>query len=151
MRATLLISILMFFGSGFARAGALPRPGAATTPIESAVHFSLASTDGSLQYDCKHWIANPGAGDLTVICGKGTTTVKQYSVHFLVRTQPHGPAATSFEVLYWVTDRNVVGKVPGFSSHSQYFTVENQTQIREFTMSEGVENDTFQLTVHYRP
>lgn len=119
-------------------------------PLEERVHFSYSTSDGEFQLSCKHWIANEGAGDFSVICGKGTPTVKEYSVHLVVREHPRA-TKTSFEILYWVTDRNTKASVPDFKSHSQIINVAGSTKLQSFSMSQGLENDASFLQLEYKP
>ena len=129
-------------------AQALPAP-IPPEKLQDMIQFSYASTDGSFQLNCTHWIYNRMAGDFDVVCGKGTKWLKEFSVHLLIRTVPTAKT-TSFEIIYLLTDRNSKGPVPRFSSHSQLFTVDNTTSIKEFNMSLGVENDYAQLTLKYQ-
>jgi hypothetical protein len=114
------------------------------------IEFSYSTSDGEFQLACKHWIQNEGAGDFNVLCGKGTPTKKEYSVHLVVREHPRA-STTSFEVLYWVTDRNTSDPVPHFSSQTQIFTVDGKSHLREFIMSQGLENDAAQMRLKYTP
>ena len=118
--------------------------------LEQRIELSYSSTDGSFQLECKHWIQNASSGDFDVICGKGTSTVKQYSVHLVIREFPQ-KHSTTFEVLYWVTDRNTKQQMPGFSSHTQLFTVAGKSHIQQFIMSQGLENDGSQMRLKYTP
>lgn len=140
-----LIGLILFSSSSLAA-----DPRLSSVELENKIEFSYASTDGSFQLDCKHWIQNQSSGDFNVICGKGTRTVKEFSVHLIIRRFPH-QAATTFEVLYWVTDRNTKKPVPGFTSHSQLFTVSGKSQIQQFIMSQGLENDGSQMRLKYTP
>jgi hypothetical protein len=113
------------------------------------IDFHYSSSDGDFQLDCKHWIGNT-AGDFDVICGKGTRTVKQYLVHLVIR--PIAKATeTSFEVLYWVTDRSKKSPVAPFSSVSQIITVDTKSQLKKLRMSQGIENDYAMLDLTFAP
>lgn len=143
-----LIACLMVSAPLLAKAIPAPIP---PEKLQDLIEFSYNSMDGSFNLSCSHWIYNQSAGDFTVICGKGTRTVKEFSVHLLIRTLPT-TKTTTFEILYYLTDRNFKKEpVPRFSSHMQLFTVENQTSIKELISSLGVENDYAQLNMTYRP
>jgi hypothetical protein len=143
----LILGFLLFSWSH--RAQALPASIPASELLEK-IEFHYSSSDGGFELDCKHWIGNFNAGDFSVACGKGTKWIRFYSVHLLIRQIP-APTSTSFEILYWVTDRNAKGSTPAFSSHSQLVTIDKNAKIKEFRMSQGIENDYAQMSLHYRP
>jgi hypothetical protein len=145
-RLTSLLGIVFAFSSSSFAAGSR----ISSADLERRIEFSYASTDGVFALECKHWVQNESSGDFSVICGKGTSTVKEFSVHLVVREFVHAKS-TTFEVLYWVTDRNTRQQMPAFSSHSQLFTVAGKSQIQKFIMSQGLENDGSQMRLQYTP
>jgi hypothetical protein len=144
----LILCLSMFF---VLKAKAVPDP-LPSSDILDRIEFRYESNDGSFTLSCKHWIGNFSGGDFSVACGKGQGTgeIKNYSVHLRIRTVPKG-TLTIFELMYWITDRNVKTPVPAFASHSQLFTVSKVAEIHELQMSEGVENDYAQLVMRYKP
>ena len=127
----------------------LPLPKSSAEELMDKVSFNYSSSDGEFQLECKHWIGNT-AGDFDVICGKGTKTVKQYLVHLIIRPIKK-PTETTFEILYWVTDRNTKTPMPAFSSVSQLLTVDTKSQLKKIRMSQGIENDYAHMELTYIP
>lgn len=121
-----------------------------TKDLLDKIHFHYSSVDGTFQLECKHWIGNINSGDFDIVCGKGTKWMSWYAAHLVIRTYPRGPD-TTFEILYWVTDRNTKTQIPAFSSHSQLFTVNAKAKIKEFQMSQSLQNDYAQMRLTYKP
>jgi len=142
-----LILVVIVFSATFAPA---KTPAIVAKDLLDKIEFYYQNSDGTIELECKHWIGNFYSGDFEVACGKGTQLFKQYAAHVVVRSFSRGDQ-TTFEILYWITDKNVKGSVPSFSSHSQLFTVDRGTKIREFQMSQGIENDYAQLVLKYKP
>src|SRR5690606_38290572 len=72
--------------------------------VSEQMSFQYMSNDGSVILDCSHARIRD-LPDWEVVCGKGTPMVKEFVAHFIAREMPQGPQRTSFEVLYWVTER----------------------------------------------
>lgn len=143
----LILGFLLSFCSQVVHA--LP-PSIPSKELLEKIEFHYSSSDGSFELDCKHWIGNINAGDFDVVCGKGTKWMRFYSVHLLIREMP-AVDTTTFEILYWVTDRSAKGPTPSFSSHSQLFSIDKNAKIRELRLSQGLENDYAQMSLRYKP
>jgi hypothetical protein len=149
MRFLVVALALCFSSVSGAVSGALPEP-IPSSELLDKIEFHYQTTEGDFELECKHWIGNLSSGDFSIVCGKGTKQMRRYSAHLVIRTVPKG-SVTSFEILYWVTDRNAKTPVPAFSSHSQIFTVDGNSRIRQFQMSQGLENDYAQMILRYKP
>lgn len=113
------------------------------------VQFSYMSSDGEFQLDCKHLPNSQIETDFDVYCGKGTPLLKEYLVHLIIRGLST-PQETTYEILYWVTDRSQAHK-PVFSSTSQLITLDAKTGIKRLSLSQSLENDAAQLYLNYTP
>ena len=146
MNKLVFLFLILLPGLSFA---SLPVPASSAEELMDKVSFHYSSSDGEFQLECKHWIGNT-AGDFDVICGKGTRHVKQYLVHLVIRPMKK-TNETTFEILYWVTDRNTKTAMPAFSSVSQLLTVDSKSQLKKIRMSQGIENDYAQMELTYLP
>jgi hypothetical protein len=112
--------------------------------------FTYQSFDGETVLPCKAFIENELGQDLVVKCQDGST-VKKYSVHLWVTryTRPREPR-TSFEILYWVTDR-IDPKRPSTSS-TQWVNLKNESDLHSLVLSQGVDGDLagLYLEIDYR-
>jgi hypothetical protein len=111
------------------------------------VEFDYSTSDGGFALNCTHGRAHKELNDYLVICGKGTANVKEYLVHLIIRRYiQHLTKNITYEVMYWVNDRN--GTQSQFSSITQYFTfMPDSSPAKRFSMSLGVENDAAMLRV----
>jgi hypothetical protein len=113
------------------------------------LQFHYSSSDGDFQLDCKHMPNLQLETDYDVYCGKGTPNLKQYLVHLIIRSWST-PDDTTYEILYWVTDRGQ-GDKPVFSSTSQLLTLDAKANIKKLSLSQSLENDAAQLYLDYAP
>lgn len=117
---------------------------------EDDVVFNYSSNDGSLDLKCTAFYEKPESWDWDVWCGKGTSTLKIFRVHFLLRKYKAKDAdKTAYEVLYLVTDRNQPTS-KAFSSTSQWLQFKRSTDAEVLSFSQGVENDYAYLTLKYQ-
>lgn len=118
---------------------------------EDDVVFTYKSNDGTINLKCAHVYDNPQSFDWDVWCGKGTKSLRQFRVHFLVRKfESRSSQRSAFEVLYWVTDRDrPITK--SFSSTSSWIQFKNAADLEKMSFSQGVENDYAYLTVELKP
>lgn len=118
---------------------------------ESEVKFSYSSADGEFTLKCTHYLHEPALHDFDVWCGKGTSHLRTFRVHFLAR-QHEKPqlGKNSLEVLYWVIDRDQ-DMTRKFSSGSTWINFKNKSDIERMNFSQGVENDYAYLSVEYTP
>lgn len=120
------------------------------TSLIDQIHFHYMTSDGSFQLDCKHLPNAQLETDFDVYCGKGTPNLKEYLVHLIIRPLANKPDETTYEILYWVTDRGQ-GPRPAFSSTSQLITLDQSTKLKKLSLSQSLENDVAQLYLEYRP
>ena len=113
------------------------------------LQFHYSSSDGDFQLDCKHLPNSQIETDYDIYCGKGTPNLKQYLVHLIIRGLST-PQDTTYEILYWVTDRSQ-GDKPVFSSNSQLLTLDAKANIKKLSLSQSLENDAAQLYLDYVP
>lgn len=117
--------------------------------VTNHLQFHYSTSDGEYQLNCKHMMNSQLETDYDVYCGKGTSNLKQYLVHLIIRSW-NTPDDTTYEILYWVTDRSQ-GDKPVFSSTSQLLTLEAKTKIKKLSLSQSLENDAAQLYLDYAP
>jgi hypothetical protein len=112
------------------------------------IRFQYMTSDGSLMLACQHYANLNSETDYDVYCGKGSGQFKEYVAHLIVR-QSTKPSETTYEILYWLTDRNQ-GKSSAYSSTSQLITVDGKAPLKRFSLSQSLENDMAQLYVTFK-
>lgn len=90
--------IIFLFVSSFAKAET------------STLEFNYITNDGSIYLDCVHEKKLTEPDFYQIICGKGLAMEKKFEAKFRVRPINTGLQPT-FELIYWVTDRNTINRV----------------------------------------
>jgi hypothetical protein len=114
------------------------------------VHFTFGSQDGDLVYDCTNEIF-PASGDLAVVCSRphAPTDVWKFTVHLRLfkHERPTAPKL-SYELLYWVTDEQLIGGKPGqFTGSTIWFNLAESTPLTSLDAGQDIEN-TMVLNLH---
>lgn len=135
--------------SPFALAAAPSSKPISRNELIDKISFQYMTSDGDYQLSCKHLPNAQLDMDFDVYCGKGTSNLKQYLVHLIIRPIANKPDETSYEILYWVTDRSQ-GNSPVFSSTSQIITLDQETRLKRLSLSQSLENDSAQLYLSYK-
>lgn len=112
------------------------------------IKFQYSTSDGGFTLNCQHYSNLKTETDYDVYCGKGTPWFKEYVVHLVVR-QSSKPTETTYEILYWLTDRND-RNASTYSSTSQLITVDGKTNLKRFSLSQSLENDSAQLYLNFK-
>jgi hypothetical protein len=111
-----------------------------------AFSFKYKSFDGQVNLNCKHVEINEWY-DWKVYCGQNQERV--FHVHLKVsklsRSRvPH----TSYEVLYWITEKNNDNRGGGTT---MWFHIQEKANFHEISMSQSVDNDTAGLYLKIKP
>lgn len=139
---TVLIPLLAS-ASAWAKAAPLALP-------PEAVQFRYVSSDGDFQLDCKHYESAAPHG-FRVVCGAGTVHQREYAVHLIVRGFRRAQVPrVSYEILYWITDRNVPIQ-RAFSSGTSWIRFNDASDAHSMTLTQSVENDYASLWVDIAP
>lgn len=76
---------------------------------------------------------------------------KEFAAHVVIREHQRG-ASTSFEILYWVTDRGENSTTrPIFHSTTTWVHLKKAGEAASLSLSQGVENDYASLVMEWKP
>ena len=114
------------------------------------VHFDYGSQDGDVNYGCVHEVL-PSSGDLAVTCSRpeAPTDILKFTVHLRLfkHERPTAPKL-SYELLYWVTDEQLLGGKPGqFTGSTIWFNLAEATPLMSLDAGQDIEN-TMVLRLH---
>lgn len=109
---------------------------------EPTLKFQYVPHDGAEAILCKHKPVRD-LPDFDVHCEAGGI-IKDFAAHVIVRELP---AASSLEILYWVTERQA-GSRPLF--HSTTALLRGKGRASAISLSQGVENDFASLVMDWR-
>jgi hypothetical protein len=102
----------------------------------SDLKFQFVSQDGQISVPCTHKF-DPAPEDWQVQCGD-----HQFLAHlriFLHKSQT--APKTSYEILYWVTDRNVPAREAGrYVGSTNWLRFNDENSLHSFELSQDVEN-----------
>ena len=113
--------------------------------------FTYMTYDGDQILHCKHFAIDEFKFDWDVTCkNKEGTFYKLYRAHVSLAkySRPSIPM-TTYEVLYWVTEKSS-GQVYG-SSTSLWFNFKNEADFHGLTISQSVEKETAGLYLDIKP
>lgn len=101
------------------------------------LQFEFGSQDGEFTVPCTHHLENALTQDWAVKCGD-----RAYTVHLWLRAYPKNTSPRlSYEVLHWVTDRNVKAGQPGqFFGSTIWFRLEDPSAMTSLDLSNDAEN-----------
>lgn len=131
-----LICFFLLFVSAIAHAKPIPK---SLTPEQ--VKFSYKSFEGDKDLKCFHEYADEFKFDWNVTCKDQSTFFKLFRVHLSLSQYSHPTAPqTTYEVLYWVTDKTT-NQVYGNGS-SLWLNTKNKSEFHSLTMGQSVDADT---------
>jgi hypothetical protein len=108
-------------------------------------YFNYISNDGEVYLDCTHSKLDSEPEFYRVSCGKGTNFFKTFDARFRVR--PLGsPTKPSYEIVFWVTDRN---KPERWDEGSTTWITLTKGAITDVALHQEVENSYAALVIHY--
>ena len=113
--------------------------------------FTYMTYDGDQILHCKHFPIDEFKFDWDVTCkNESGSFYKLYRAHVSLSkySRPSIPM-TTYEVLYWVTERTS-GQVYG-SSTSLWFNFKNEADFHGLTISQSVEKETAGLYLDIKP
>lgn len=103
--------------------------------------FSYKTFEGDKDLKCFHEYADEFKFDWNVTCKDQNTFYKIFRVHLSLKQYSHPtPPNSTFEVLYWVTDRttnHVYGNGTSF-----WLNTKNKSEFHSLTMGQSVDSDT---------
>ncbi len=115
------------------------------------MNFTYQSYEGDLNMKCKHFPIDEFKIDWDVTCKDNKGYYKLFRAHVRLAkyTRPVIPMST-YEVLYWVTDRTVSNNPVG-SSSSLWFNFKNDAEFHGLTISQAVDKETAGLYLDIKP
>lgn len=113
--------------------------------------FTYMSYEGDQILKCKHFATDEFKFDWDVTCkNEGGSFYKIFRAHVSLAKYHHPtPPKSTYEVLYWVTDRTT-GQVYG-SSTSLWFNFNNDADFNGLTISQSVDQETAGLYLDIKP
>lgn len=113
---------------------------ARSLPIsENRLRFTYGSQDGEISIPCTHRLQKHTL-DWEVTCGS-----RAYVAHLFVTkySRPTAPRQ-AYEILYWITDRQVAPGQPGqFVGTTTWVRLRDESAIHSLDVSQDVENTNF--------
>ena len=110
--------------------------------------FSYQNYDGDLYVHCTHAIENEASQDWHVTCAENSFK-REYSVHlWITRYTKLNIPKTSYEMLYWVTEKRPQQK--GYSSTSWIHLAED-SKFAGASLSVGVDEESAGLYLEVTP
>ncbi len=133
----------------FALCVILPGIALATPVATKELSFQYVTNDGGISLDCVHSQIRD-LPDWEVVCGKGTSLQKKYTVHFVTK-QYHKSVQplTTLEYLYWVTEWE--SAKPVYNSNSFWISLKEKVSLHSIRLYQGIENDYADLVLDYSP
>lgn len=111
------------------------------------MHFRYQPVEGETATNCQHTQIRD-LPDWKVICSTAYGT-KTYTAHVIVR-QYNNATKTGLELLYWVTEPGETPtSVHKFHSTSALMKFKGSTELLDFSLSQGVENDMATLDLSW--
>lgn len=135
MQKTILLSLLVSLSTFGAT-----EPQSKLRLSGESLKFSYQSFDGEKSVRCTHEVENAAGGDWRVFCSEGNFH-REYTVHlWITRYSRLQAPRTSFETLYWVTERYPQAGV-GYST-SNWLHLAESTNFYGASLSVGVDSET---------
>lgn len=110
---------------------------------EGHLKFRYSSQDGEFQLECSHKRIRD-LPDWEVICKNEVGIRKVFAAHIVLnkgrRLNNEVKPSRWYELLYWVTDRKAQN-APRFHSSSLILQASDESEINQFQLHQGVEND----------
>lgn len=111
---------------------------------DSQIRFEFASQDGDLLYNCTHELI-PSLMDYEVICAREKAPEDKFKfvVHarLFIHERPEAPKL-SYELLYWVTDRQLTGgKLGQFTGTTLWFNLQENVPLMSLTAGQDIQNN----------
>lgn len=111
--------------------------------------FTYQSFDGDRYVRCQHEVENLQAGDWKVIC-EDAGFRREYTVHlWITRYTKQQAPKTSFETLYWVTEK-YPERGTGYSS-TQWLHLAEESNFYGAQLSVGVDKESAGLYLEVKP
>lgn len=110
---------------------------------DSQIRFEFVSQDGDLLYKCSHEPI-PSLMDYEVTCAREEAPADKFKfvVHarLFVHERPEAPKL-SYELLYWVTDRQLTGgKLGQFTGTTLWFNLQDNVPLMSFVAGQDIQN-----------
>ncbi|NCN27335.1 hypothetical protein GW915_07145 [bacterium] len=128
MRGSYLLAFFLFVSPLWAQVGPL---------TVARLKFEYRSFDGGFSHPCRHKQENEFGMDWAVECGPDFS--RKFGVHLKLSAYPHKtPPRLSYELLYWVADRNNSSSDVGSTT---WFHLEEHSPLHSVQVSQSVDND----------
>lgn len=130
------LCFLLLLSSGLVNAKSIPK-----TLTPERLKFSYKTFEGDKDLKCFHEYADEFKFDWNVTCKDTESFYKIFRVHLSLSQYSHPtPPQTTYEVLYWVTDRTT-NHISG-NGTSFWLNLKNKSDFHGLTMSQSVDADT---------